>query len=52
MAYLNDPPPISEEAINEGMLSLVSKGLVPKDVDLTPAFEKGAPPVTCKGVKF
>jgi len=52
MAYLNDPPPISEDAINEGMLSLLSKGLVPKDVDLTPAFEKGAPPVTCKGVKF
>ena len=52
MAYLNDPPPISEDAINEGMLGLVTKGLVPKDVDLTPAFEKGAPPVTCKGIKF
>ena len=52
MAYLNDPPPISEDAISEGMMSLVTKGLVPKDVDLTPAFEKGAPPVTCKGVKF
>ena len=52
MQYLNDPPPISEDAINEGMMSLVTKGLVPKDVDLTPAFEKGAPPVTCKGVKF
>jgi hypothetical protein len=52
MAYLNDPPPISEDAINEGMMSLVNRGLVPKDVDLTPAFEKGAPPVTCKGIKF
>ena len=52
MSYLNDPPPISEESINQGMMSLVTKGLVPKDVDLTPAFEKGAPPVTCKGVKF
>lgn len=52
LSYLNDPPPISEDAINEGMLSLVSKGLIPKDVDLTPAFEKGAPPVTCKGIKF
>ena len=52
MAYLNDPPPISEDAINEGMMSLVNKGLIPKDVDLTPAFEKGAPPVTCKGIKF
>ena len=52
MSYLNDPPPISEEAISQGMISLVSKGLIPKDVDLTPAFEKGAPPVTCKGIKF
>jgi len=52
MAYLNDPPPISEEAINSGMMNLVIRGSVPKDVDLTPAFEKGAPPVTCKGVKF
>jgi len=52
MAYLNDPPPISEDAINGGMMNLVNKGSVPKDVDLTPAFEKGAPPVTCKGVKF
>lgn len=34
------------------MFTLVSRGLIPKDVDLTPAFEKGAPPVTCKGVKF
>ena len=34
------------------MISLLNKGIVPKDVDLTPAFEKGAPPVTCKGIKF
>ena len=52
VSYMYDPPPISEDAINEGMMSLVNKGLIPKDVDLTPAFEKGAPPVTCKGVKF
>ena len=52
MAYVNDPPPISEDAINDGMMSLVNRGLIPKDVDLTPAFEKGAPPVTCKGIKF
>ena len=52
MSYLNDPPPISEEDLGQGMMSMVTKGLIPKDVDLTPAFEKGAPPVTCKGVKF
>ena len=36
---LNDPPPISEDDIHQGMLSLVNKGIIPKDVDLTPAFE-------------
>lgn len=49
---LEDPPPITEDDINKGMISLLNKGIIPKDVDLTPAFEKGAPPVTCKGVKF
>lgn len=34
------------------MISLLNKGIIPRDVDLTPAFEKGAPPVLCKGVKF
>jgi len=27
------------------MISLLNRGIIPKDVDLTPAFEKGAPPV-------
>lgn len=34
------------------MINLLNKGIVPKDVDLTPAFEKGAPPVMCRGIKF
>lgn len=34
------------------MMTLVNRGLIPKDVDLTPAFEKGAPPVVCRGVKY
>jgi len=42
---LANPPPISEEDINKGMATLLNKGIIPKDVDLTPAFEKGAPPV-------
>jgi hypothetical protein len=49
---LHNPPPISEEDINKGMISLLNKGIIPKDVDLTPAFEKGAPPVQFKGMKF
>lgn len=42
---MHNPPPISEDDINKGMMSLLNKGIIPKDVDLTPAFEKGAPPV-------
>lgn len=49
---MDDPPPITEDDINKGMISLLNKGIIPKDVDLTPAFEKGAPPVACRGVKF
>ena len=49
---MEDPPPITEDDINKGMMGLLNKGIIPKDVDLTPAFEKGAPPVTCKAVKF
>jgi hypothetical protein len=48
----NDPPPITEDDINKGMINLLNKGIIPKDVDLTPAFEKGAAPVLCRGVKF
>ena len=47
-----DPPPITEDDINKGMISLLNKGIIPRDVDLTPAFEKGAPPVMCKGIRF
>ncbi len=43
---MHNPPPISEDDINKGMMSLLNKGIIPKDVDLTPAFEKGAPPVS------
>jgi hypothetical protein len=40
-----NPPPISEDDINKGMISLLNRGIIPKDVDLTPAFEKGSAPV-------
>jgi hypothetical protein len=49
---LMNPPPISEDQINKGMINLLERGIVPKDVDLTPAFEKGAPPVQFKSMKF
>lgn len=42
--YLPDPPPISDEDINRGMINLK----IPKDVDITPAFERGCPPLLLK----
>jgi len=42
---IDDPPPITEEDIEKGMITLLNRGIIPKDVDLTPAFEKGAPPM-------
>jgi hypothetical protein len=49
---VEDPPPITEDDIDKGMITLLNKGIVPKDVDLTPAFEKGSAPVTVKTMKF
>ena len=52
MDDVNNPPPISEDDINKGMMTLLNKGVIPKDIDLTPAFEKGAPPVQFRGMRF
>lgn len=40
------PPPITEGDLNTGLFTLINKGIIPKDVDLTPAFERGLPPLT------
>ena len=40
-----DPPPITEDDISDGMLSLLNRGIIPRDVDLTPAFERGNAPL-------
>ena len=39
-----DPPPITENDIQDGMFSLLNRGIIPRDVDLTPAFERGSKP--------
>jgi len=43
--YAPEPPPISDHDINQGMIHLVNRGIIPKDIDLTPAFERGAAPL-------
>lgn len=40
----SDPPPITENDIHDGMYSLLNRGIIPRDVDLTPAFERGHAP--------
>ena len=40
-----EPPPITENDIQDGMFSLLNRGIIPRDVDLTPAFERGMPPL-------
>ena len=34
------------------MINLVNKGVIPKDIDLTPAFERGAPSLCFKPAKI
>lgn len=41
-----DPPPITENDIKDGMYSLLNRGIIPRDVDLSPAFERGKAPFT------
>ena len=43
-----EPPPITENDIQDGMFSLVNRGIIPRDVDLTPAFERGNAPFSYK----
>ena len=50
--YAADPAPISDIDINKGMFNLVNWGKIPKDVDLTPAFERGAPSLLLKPAKI
>lgn len=45
-------PAVSEEELNSGLLALVNKGRVPRDVDLTPAFVRGAPPMATKPARI
>ena len=39
-----DPPPITENDISDGMFSLLNRGIIPRDVDLSPAFERNSAP--------
>ena len=46
------PPRLSHKDVQRGMAELVNRGLVPKYVDLTPAFVKTPAPVLCGQVSM
>ena len=37
----SDPPPINASDMNDGMFELVNRGIIPRDVDVSPAFDRG-----------
>ena len=45
---LKDPPPITESDIAKGMINLANTGFIPRDVDMSAAFERGIPPLAFK----
>jgi hypothetical protein len=38
-----DAPAIHQSDLNSGMFNLVNRGLIPRDVDVSPAFDRGSP---------
>uniref|UniRef100_A0A7S4HAW2 IQCH-like ATP-grasp domain-containing protein n=1 Tax=Guillardia theta TaxID=55529 RepID=A0A7S4HAW2_GUITH len=46
------PPRLTQKDIHKGMSELVNKGLIPKYVDLTPAFVRTPAPVLCGPVQM
>jgi hypothetical protein len=49
---LADPVDISEEDLSSGILRLIQRGVIPKAVDLSPAFARGVKPVDVKVANF
>lgn len=46
-----DLPPLSYKDLKKGLLSLQTIGVIPKDLDLGPAFNKN-PPLNTEIVRF
>ena len=41
----NNPAPLNKKDLENGLLSLINKGVIPRDADLGPAFMRGLPPL-------
>lgn len=42
----NNLPIITQEELNRGMLSMINRGIIPKQADLTPAFQREGHPMS------
>lgn len=49
---LADGPKITEDDLCDGMFSLITRGIIPRGVDVTPAFERGKPPFEFASIKI
>lgn len=49
---LAGPVDIAEEELNSGILRLIQRGVIPKAVDLSPAFQRGVRPIDVKLANF
>lgn len=47
-----DPPPITDSDLQDGMINLLNRGIIPRDVDLTPAFNRGANPFNSQPMRY
>eukprot|EP00341_Mesodinium_pulex_P003512 CAMPEP_0116913624 /NCGR_PEP_ID=MMETSP0467-20121206/16815_1 /TAXON_ID=283647 /ORGANISM="Mesodinium pulex, Strain SPMC105" /LENGTH=94 /DNA_ID=CAMNT_0004589875 /DNA_START=433 /DNA_END=717 /DNA_ORIENTATION=+ len=47
-----DPPEIGENEMQKGLITLMNTGFIPKDVDVTPAFERGCPTLNAKKMQI
>jgi hypothetical protein len=41
----NNPAPLNKKDLENGLLSLINKGVIPRDADVGPAFMRGLPPL-------
>lgn len=41
----NNPAPLNKQDLQNGLLSLINKGIIPRDADVGPAFMRGLPPL-------
>lgn len=46
------PVDIAEDELNSGILRLIQRGVIPKAVDLSPAFQRGVRPIDIKTANF